>query len=74
MPEDGWVTTINPGTANMRWGQNGGYAYQRKVGEDRRTSIQNLITGFIVANNGAIPNLPGVNVEIFMQNDGEAAM
>ena len=74
MPEDGWVTTINTGIANMGWGQNGGYAYQRKVGEDRSTSIRNLITGYMVANNGAIPNLPGVNVEVFMQNDGEAAM
>ena len=63
-----------PWNCKYGMGANGGYAYQRKVGEDRRTSIQNLITGFIVANNGAIPNLPGVNVEIFMQNDGEAAM
>ena len=66
--EDGFVSTINHGVSALGWGYSGGYAYQNRIGQERTAMIQNLITTYMVQNNGNLPTLPGVNVAVFMQN------
>ena len=64
----GYITTINPGVSAIGWGQSGGNAYMRRVGAARTGAIQNLVTTYMVDNNGTAPTLPAVNVAQFIGN------
>ena len=69
MREDGWVTTINPGISKLGWGHSVRYAYQSRVGQERITAIRDIITNYMYQNDGRVPNLPGVNVDVFINNE-----
>ena len=41
-------------------------AYRRYVDQEWMVAIRNLITTYIVKNDGGTPNLPGITVEVLM--------